>query len=320
MAERATERFVRLVALVSFLEASGPVPVAELARHFSVTPKQILADVDTLWISGTPGYWPEDLIDFDADSFDRGVVRLTEARGMTRPLRLGTREGIALIAALRALAEVVAESGDDEQAAVIGSALTKLTLASGEASAALDVRLRVDATPHVLEAIRSALSEGRALRIEYVNASDVTSSRVVEPFRLLPSDTFTYLHAWCHSAQEQRTFRTDRILAAEVLDRHVEHRGPLGVPADYRPAGDTVAELVLSSRARWIAEQIPVESVVNLDEARFAVTVRVANPLWLRHLLLRHARDVRSVRPAAPRDDAARAAGAALAAYAALDA
>lgn len=319
MAERATERFVRLVALVSFLEASGPVPVVELARHFSVTPQQILADVDTLWISGTPGYWPQDLIDFDADSFDRGVVHLTEARGMTRPLRLGTREGIALIAALRALAEVVAESGDRDQAAVIESALVKLTLAAGEASA-LDVRLRVDATPQVLEAVRAALSGGRQLRIEYVNASDVTSSRVVEPFRLLPSDSFTYLHAWCHSAQQERTFRTDRILTAQVLDDAVAHAGPLGAPRDYQPAGDTVAELVLSSRARWIAEQIPVESVVNLDDAHFAVTVRVANPLWLRHLLLRNAREVRSLRPAAAREDAARAAGEALAAYAALDA
>lgn len=320
MAERATDTFVRLVALVSFLEASGPVPVAELARHFSVTPKQILADVDTLWISGTPGYWPDDLIDFDADSYDRGVVRLTEARGMTRPLRLGTREGIALIAALRALAEVVAESGDHQQAAVIGSALTKLTLASGEASAALDVRLRVDATPQVLEAVRAATSTRRQLRITYVNASDVTSTRVVEPFHLLPSDTFTYLHAWCHSAQEQRTFRTDRILDAEVLDVPALHTGPLGTPTDYQPAGDTEAELVLASQARWIAEQIPVESVVNLDDTRFAVTVRVANPLWLRHLLLRHARHVRSVRPAATRDDVTRAAEAALAAYAALDA
>lgn len=320
MSERATERFVRLVALVSFLEASGPVPVAELARHFSVTPQQILADVDTLWISGTPGYWPQDLIDFDADSYDRGVVHLTEARGMTRPLRLGTREGIALIAALRALAEVVAESGDHQQAAVIESALTKLTLASGDAASALDVRLRVDATPPVLAAVRAALTARRQLRIEYVNASDVTSSRVVDPFRLLPSDTFTYLHAWCHSAQDQRTFRTDRILRAEVLDAPVEHDEALSTPGDYRPAGDTVAELVLSSQARWIAEQIPVEKVVNLDDGTFAAAVRVANPLWLRHLLLRHARHVRSVRPAELREDVATAARAALDAYAALDA
>ena len=319
MAERATERFVRLVGLVSFLEASGPVPVDELARHFGVTAKQILADVDTLWVSGTPGYWPDDLIDFDADSYDRGVVHLTEARGMTRPLRLGTREGIALIAALRALREAVSASGDDEQARVVESALTKLTVATGDAASALDVRVTVDASQEVLAAIRSATTTGRRLRIDYVDASDVTTRRVVEPFRLVPSDDVTYLHAWCLDAQGERTFRTDRILAAEVVDEPVTHTaGRSEGTRAYRPAGDTVVELVLSAQARWIAEQVPVESVTNIDETRFAVTLRVANPSWLRLFLLRNAPRLIAVGPDEVREDVAVAARLALAEYEAL--
>jgi len=297
VAERASERFVRLVGLVSYLETSGPVPVDDLARRFGVTPKQILTDVDTLWISGTPGYWPEDLIDFDADSYDRGVVHLTESRGMTHPLRLGTRETIALVAALRALREVVAAGGDTEQTAVVDSALTKLTAATGEATNALDVRLTVDAAPHVMTAVRTALQNRTRLRIDYVNASDITSTRTVEPIRLLPSDDHTYLHAWCTDAQGERTFRTDRILTATALDDPVAPTtSDRPAPPTYRPQGHT-ARIVLSSRARWVAEQIPVETTENLPDGDFAITVRVANPTWLRHLLLRHAPDVRSVDP-----------------------
>ncbi len=85
MAERADDRLVRLLGIVAYLDGAGPVPVGELARHFGVSERQVLDDVDALWVSGTPGYWPDDLIDFDADSIERGVVRLTEARGMTRP-------------------------------------------------------------------------------------------------------------------------------------------------------------------------------------------------------------------------------------------
>ncbi|ACZ21781.1 predicted transcriptional regulator [Sanguibacter keddieii DSM 10542] len=319
MAERATDRFVRLVGLVSFLEASGPVPVDELARHFGVTAKQILADVDTLWVSGTPGYWPDDLIDFDADSYDRGVVHLTEARGMTRPLRLGTREGIALIAALRALHEAVSASGDDEQAGVVESALTKLTVATGDAASALDVRVTVDASREVLAAIRSATTTGRRLLIDYVDGSDVTTRRVVEPFRLVPSDDVTYLHAWCLDAQGERTFRTDRILAAEVVDEPATRTAsPAAASRAYRPAGDSVVELVLSAQARWIAEQVPVESVTNIDETRFAVTLRVANPAWLRLFLLRNASRILSVGPEEVREDVAVAARLALAEYESL--
>ena len=119
MAERADDRLVRLLGIVAYLDGAGPVPVGELARHFGVSERQVLDDVDALWVSGTPGYWPDDLIDFDADSFERGVVRLTEARGMTRPLRLGTREAVALIAALRAMRETAAVQADPERAGVV---------------------------------------------------------------------------------------------------------------------------------------------------------------------------------------------------------
>ena len=101
MAERAPDRLLRLLGMIAYLDRHDGVPVDELARQFGVTPQQALEDIDTLWVTGTPGYLPYDLIDFDATSYEEGVVRLTESRGMTRPLRLGAREGVALVAALR---------------------------------------------------------------------------------------------------------------------------------------------------------------------------------------------------------------------------
>ncbi|HMO10754.1 MAG TPA: hypothetical protein PKB06_04470, partial [Actinotalea sp.] len=71
MAERTPERLVRLLGLVAYLDRNPGVPVDQVARHFDVSPAQVLRDVDTLWVSGTPGYFPDDLIDFDADSLER---------------------------------------------------------------------------------------------------------------------------------------------------------------------------------------------------------------------------------------------------------
>lgn len=318
MAERADERLLRMLGLVAYLEGAGPVPVEDLAARFGVTPRQILADVDSLWVSGTPGYWPDDLIDFDAESIDRGVVHLTEARGMTRPLRLGTREAVALVAALRAMAASDAVRTDPERSEVVRSALAKLTDATGEAANAVDVRLAPGGDPQVVTVISAALAAGRRLRIRYVTSSDVVSEREVDPVRLHTQDEYAYLAAWCHRAVGPRTFRVDRILDAVDTGVPVEEHdvsGEVDFSALFAGVDAPVATLVLSSGARWVAEEVPVESVRNLPDGTFEVRLRVTNRAWLRRLLLELAPHVRSVAPADLADDVRSAAREALAAY-----
>ncbi|HEY0217492.1 MAG TPA: WYL domain-containing protein [Cellulomonas sp.] len=318
MAERASERLLRLLGMIGYLDRNEGVSVAQLAEHFGVPTAQVVADVDTLWMSGTPGYYPHDLIDFDADSYDRGVIRLTEARGMTRPLRLGTREAVTLVAALSAMVADLGPTLDPERAEVLRSALAKLTAATGEASSAVDVRLAVDGRPDVVAAIRTALVERRRLRIRYVNASDVTSDRDVDPLRLMTSDERSYLQAWCHRAGDERLFRLDRVVAAEVLDVPVDaHPGAgRGATAQFRPdAASDVVTLHLRSTGRWVAESVPVEEVRNLDDGSFEVDVRVDQPAFLRRLVLQAADDLVAVRPPEVAHDVAERARAALASY-----
>ncbi|MFF1529250.1 helix-turn-helix transcriptional regulator [Cellulomonas sp. NPDC058312] len=318
MAERASERLLRLLGMIGYLDRNDGVSVEQLAAHFGVTASQVMADVDTLWMSGTPGYYPHDLIDFDADSYDRGEIRLTEARGMTRPLRLGTREAVTLLAALSAMVADLGPSLDPEHEAVLRSTLGKLTAATGDAASAVDVRLAVDGRPDVVAAIRTALARGRRLRIRYVNASDVTSDREVDPLRLMTSDERSYLQAWCLRAGDERLFRLDRVVAAEVLDVPAdEHPGAgRGATAEFRPdASGDVVTLHLRSTGRWVAETVPVEGVRNLADGTFEVDVRVVRPAFLRSLLLQAADEVLGVRPPEVARDVADRARAALAAY-----
>jgi proteasome accessory factor C len=321
VAERADDRLVRLLGLVAYLDGAGPVRLDELARRFRVTPRQIREDVDALWVSGTPGYMPDDLIDFDAFSLDEGVVELTRARGMTRPLRLGTREAVALVAALRAMHAAPPVQADAARAAVVASALDKLTAATGEAASAVDVRLAGDGDPEVLAAVTAALADRRRLRLRYVNAADETTERDVDPVRLLTQDERSYLVAWCHRVDGRRTFRVDRILAARVLDEPATEHDvdpdvdvSASVLADGGP-GAPVATLVLASPARWVAEEVPAESVRDLPDGSFEVRLRVTNPAWLRRLLLSNAPDVLAVDPPDVAADVAASARAALAAY-----
>jgi proteasome accessory factor C len=319
VAERADDRLLRLLGIVAYLDGAGPVSVADLARRFGTTPAQIQKDVDALWVSGTPGYWPDDLIDFDAASIDRGVVHLTEARGMTRPLRLGTREAVALVAALRAMKATGAVQADPARSAVVESALRKLTDATGEAANAVDVRLAPGGDRQVVSAITSALTTRHRLRIRYVTSSDVVSEREVDPVRLHTQDEFAYLAAWCYRAAAPRTFRVDRILEAVETDIPVQDHPGVGAEIDFAAlfAGGSspLATIRFAPRARWFAEEVPVESVRNLPDGDFEVTLRVTNPGWLRSTLIQLAPYVRSVSPSSLADDVAGTAAEALALY-----
>ncbi len=311
-AEPTTERLTRLLALIAYLTRRPGAPVSEVADHFGVTEGQVLADVNLLWVSGTPGYLPDDLIDFSYDAYERGVLTLTDARGMHRPLRLGATEAVALLAALRS---VEAMPGLPE-AQVVASAAAKLTAAAGEAAIAassVDVRLARPAQSDLLEQLRGAITARRVVHLRYVSGADVVSERDIDPIQLLTDGARWFLRAWCHRAGEARHFRLDRILAARLEDRpagehpELQETGGAGAEPDLGE-GDLVATLDLASRARWVAESLPVESVTDLDDGGLRVRLRVASVPWIRGLVLSLGADVRSLDPAWLADDVARSA------------
>src|SRR4051794_8552779 len=106
----------RLLALVPYLQSKGEIAVDEVAREFGVSPKTILADVNVLLFCGLPGLGMGDLIEVDFDALEgEGVIRLSNADYLARPLRLDTTEAAALVAGLRALGE---GSSDEEREVV----------------------------------------------------------------------------------------------------------------------------------------------------------------------------------------------------------
>jgi proteasome accessory factor C len=95
-------QLTRLLALVPYLLARPGVRVADVAATFGVPEERLRKDLDLLWVCGLPGHGPGDLIDVE---FEGDTVTLTEPAGVTRPLRLTVDEALALVVALRALAE-----------------------------------------------------------------------------------------------------------------------------------------------------------------------------------------------------------------------
>lgn len=297
--ESAPDRLARLLALVTYLADNPGVPVADVARHFGVSEARVLADVNLLWVSGTPGYFPDDLIDFSYDELERGVLTLTDARGMHRPLRLGPTEAIALLAAVRALEQLPGVPGGG----AVASVAAKLAAAAGEAAAAasaVDVRLARPSGTDLPELLRAAVRDGRAVHLRYVSSADVVTERDVDPGALLHDGELWYLRAWCRRAQEVRHFRLDRILRAGVLDEPALPHPELDAVPGAEPAlseADPAVTFELAARSRWVVEGLPVESVEDLPGAWVRVRLRVASPTWLRGLVLGLGPDVRRLEP-----------------------
>ena len=288
------DRLGRLLNLVPYLLARPGILVAEAAADFGITERQLREDLELLWVCGLPGYGPGDLIDMALDG-DR--VTITYDAGIDRPLRLNPDEALALVVALRMLAETPGIGSRD----AIERALAKIENAAGEI-ADTPVAVRLPANTERVDAIRGAVERRHALRLTYYTAArDETSDRVVDPMRMLMVGPRAYLEAWCRRAEGTRLFRVDRIDAFTELDEPSAPpaRAPLRDVSDgiFRPSGDLpLVTLRVGRGSRWITEYYPCEEV-RRDGDEWIVTMRVTDLGWAQRLLLGLGRDVTVVGP-----------------------
>jgi proteasome accessory factor C len=317
MASANEERLPRLLALVPYLQARPGISVAEVAADFNVSEAQLRKDLTLLWMCGLPGHGPGDLIDL---SFEGETVSVVFDAGMSRPLRLTAEEALALVVALRTLAETPGLADTD----AVQRALAKVEQAAGGAVDDSTVAVALDQTERLLPMLHRAIADTRAVRMRYYSASrDEVSERTVDPLRVFEADGRHYVEGWCRQAEGMRVFRLDRIEDAALLDERASI--PEGVqPRDlsegvFHPASEhLLVDLRLGPAYAWVADYYVAEEVAEevADEAdALRVSLRVADPAWVRALVLGSAGQVEVLAPGwlaeAIREDAARA----LAAY-----
>ena len=280
----AGDRVARLLNLVPYLLARPGIGIAQAAAELDITERQLREDLELLWVCGLPGYGPGDLIDM---AFDGDNVTITYDAGIDRPLRLTPDEALALVVALRMLAEMPGIDGRD----AIERALAKIEAATGGVAEA-PVAVRIPGDADRLATIRGAVDRQRALRITYYTATrDETSDRVIDPMRVLVVEGRAYVEAWCRQAEAVRMFRVDRIDGFTELDE--PSRPPREARSnDFRDGvfrsspEQPLVTLRVSRSARWITEYYPCESVTDTDGELWRVTLRVSDLAWARRLVL----------------------------------
>ena len=303
----AEDELTRVLALVPWIIANPGSTKPEIARRFGISVKQLENDLWLLMMVGVPPYSPGDYIEVDPES-DTVEIRLADY--FTRPLRLSPAEGLALLAAGRAL---LAVPGSDPTGP-LATALDRLA----HALEGVDVVVDFGEPTHLRE-VRDAALAGRSIEIDYWSAGrDHLTTRVIDPGPPFFAVGQWYTDAYCHERREDRMFRLDRIGALRPSDATFtpvfdDAEGP---PAVFTPTdADAKVTLLLPPGASWVAESTPVDSVEDLDDGGQRVVLTVGATAWLERLLLQVGPGAQIVEPPELRDLPTRAARRVLARY-----
>src|SRR3954451_7585255 len=285
-----------MLAIVPWIASHDGPTIAEVCRRFDVTENELAADLELLWVCGLYPYTPDMLIDVDLDG-DRVWIRYAEY--FSRPLRLTPAEGLALVAAARAVLAVPGSDPEGPLARAVAKLSTVLGVGGGDA---VDVDLGA-APPGVLSTLQDASASGHQVRIDYYSfGRDEHTSRTVDPWRVFNAAGRWYLSGWCHRVDAERLFRVDRVRAVDALDTTFDPPPPevsalTGAdPPVFSPRPeDPVVVLELAPSASWVRDQYPNEGVEDLGEGRLRVRLRISEQAWLERLLLRLGPDARLV-------------------------
>jgi proteasome accessory factor C len=267
--------------MVPWIAANDGPTVEEVCTRFGITPAQLAADLEVVWLVGLPPYTPDALVDVVQEG-DRVWIHYAEV--FAAPHRLTPDQAVAL---LTAGASVLAQPGSDPEGA-LARGVAKLAAVLGvDADQVLDIDLG-GGPAEIVDVLRAAVQEHRRLHLDYYSfGRDTRTERDVDPYVLQAKEGGLYLVGWCHLAGGERRFRVDRIASATLLDETfsppTEREDDALFAAD---DDDPRVVLDLPATAAWVSEVYPVEAVEHRPDGTSRVTLAVTAGPWLDRLLL----------------------------------
>ena len=281
---KASDSIRLVLAMVPWIIDNPGSTIAEIAERFGQSQAQVMKTLETLSFVGVPPYSPDALIEVQIDE-DR--VTILFADYFSKPLQLSTGQALALLSSADALRRI--EGADPDGS--LNSALQKLADATGVTpDRQLDIQLG-EAPSDRLTQLRTAAENGDELKITYFNQSkSETDVRTIAPRRVRSAGGAWYVDAYCRTAQDDRSFRIDRILEIQEVERGSTPipDAELGPPGTlFRSHGEMpTVTLRLGPGQHWVKESIPIVRMAEIDPQTIDVTLAVASDAFLERLLL----------------------------------
>ncbi|MCX6453342.1 MAG: WYL domain-containing protein [Actinobacteria bacterium] len=216
--ETSLVRYGRLINLIPMLYSNPSLEISEVARDLEISEKQLLDDLNLLWVCGLPGHSHLELIDMN---FESGFIEIIEPQNLVRPLNLTPLEVTEILLGLELLSAEV----DPSTLIIVDSVRSKLS-DSLHASPVIDGAIRVEReTPsarvgELRVLVLRAISEGRDLIGTYqgVRGGELTE-RGLTPLQVVTRDGHAYVAAVDHGDHLRKAFRLDRFSEAHLGER-----------------------------------------------------------------------------------------------------
>lgn len=277
---RTASHLTRILALIPWVIAHPGSTVDDVCERFGYkSPRDLLRDLDLVFVCGLPGYGPGDLMVAYVDG-DEVVVDMADY--FAAAPNLTPAESLELLAA--GMTVLAAGQGSDELSSAVDK-LGRALLPDADDMLVVDM----DAEPKLARTLREAAGAGRVVAIEYTGLALGTETvREIEPWMVYASMGNWYVWGHCRLAEGERVFRLDRIRKAQVS--HEAFSLPSSRPEP--PAGyvatpdDVVATIELRRGALWVLDYYHLE-IVERDGDRAVVRFSTYEPAVAAQLLLR---------------------------------
>lgn len=276
----AQSKFERLLRLLSRLQASSGVTVAELASEFGTDKRNIQRDLDTLRTYHFPLETSRERVprySLVSQRIPGSLLDLEETLALTMTVALGDASGLGSIAR---------KGWDKLNYAVLNGQERR---AKNELPQMLSAQFGWSLSAVIMESLGRALVEKFRLRIHYRNREALEPQwRTIEPWQMFFQDRW-YVRGFDCQKKEIRNFRPDRINDLEVLPERFEiptserkadphfHKWDLGGGPPTRVHCQVEPALAL-----WLREN-PVHPSQQLEDSNFYLEVRDLDALvsWL---------------------------------------
>lgn len=299
MSTKNSNRLSRLLKLIPFLQKNSGVSVEQTARLFEISEKDLISDLNLIWLCGLPGYSHLELIDV---SYDSGFISIANAETLERPMRISFEEGAALLLAITKLSEVTPQS-DSGTLISLRNKIASLLALDLPKNAAISSHERASL---ILPEIHNAIdSPNSLLDIDYFSATlNESISLRIKPIEVQSRNGFLYLLGYCLSERRHRFFRMDRVL--RVLSINGEVPNSLG---DIHTNESAMVSVEVDERGAWFIQKWGLDSLKR-DPHRmvFSGAFPVYDSRWLERAVLASCGTLRVLGPESHRAQVALAA------------
>ncbi|ULL19303.1 YafY family transcriptional regulator [Paenibacillus sp. H1-7] len=216
----------RLISMIYMLLNNEVLSASALAEKYNVSQRTIYRDIEAICAAGIP------VVSYQGVNGGYGIM---EEYKMDKSL-LGSYDVGSLITILHSMSTVF----EDDRAM---ETINKLQTIQNHQTPSLSMDIgNRRAYNEILRVLRTAITDRRVVRFEYINAKNERAGRSVEPIRLMYKYNSWYLYGFCRGRKDYREFRISRMAELVSSTEYFADYHQESAPKEARRSWETRAE------------------------------------------------------------------------------